>query len=38
MTRNARTADVDRARKPNKDTLDRLKVSVHSPLLFFCHH
>ncbi|CAH8494076.1 unnamed protein product [Heterobilharzia americana] len=31
MTRNARTADVDRARKPNKDTLDRLKVILDLP-------
>nr|CAH8838556.1 unnamed protein product [Trichobilharzia regenti] len=31
MTRNARTADVDRARKPNKDTLDRLKLILDLP-------
>ncbi|CAH8505826.1 unnamed protein product [Schistosoma rodhaini] len=31
MTRNARTADVDRARKPNKDILDRLKLVLDLP-------
>ncbi|KAH8861063.1 Phosphatidylinositol 3-kinase catalytic subunit type 3 [Schistosoma japonicum] len=31
MTRNARTADVDRARKPNKDILDRLKLILDLP-------
>ncbi|THD23175.1 Phosphatidylinositol 3-kinase [Fasciola hepatica] len=31
MTRNLRTADVDRKRKPNKETLDRLKDILDQP-------
>ncbi|VDP92023.1 unnamed protein product [Echinostoma caproni] len=31
MTRNLRTADVDRKRKPNKETLDRLKDVLDQP-------
>ncbi|VDN11019.1 unnamed protein product [Dibothriocephalus latus] len=35
MTRNVRTADMDRERKPNKDTLDKLKVF---PPFFFDYY